>query len=392
MNRHGLFLILAASLTWPFSVHPGEMDHNHERAHDPAIETDHEHHDEERHNHEEAPGAVHLTPEQVAAAGIEVSPLAPRPVPEALEAPGEVRLNLYATSRVTPRITAQVVGRHARMGDRVEKDQPLVTLSSAEMAEAQGAFIIAAREWQRVKRLGLNVVSEQRHLEAQVTYQQAWSRLLAYGMTPSQVQALADEGDVSRADGSFRLLSPQSGTVIRDPFVLGQMVAPGDLLFEITDEATAWVEAHLDPARMERVAVGAPARVRANGRWIEGRVIQVHHALEETTRTLGIRIEVPNPGDHLHPGQFVTTRIHVGEGTPQLALPPEAVLRGADGDWQVFVEKAPGEFEPVEVELVKRLPGLAIIDGIPPGTPVVTRGAFFLQSELAKSGFEIHNH
>ena len=377
-----LILLLLLGATLPPAI--ATEDHAHEDAHAMDEEKDHDHENENR---------VHLSPEQRAAAGIEVAPLVPGPLPEEIEAPGEVRLNLYATSQVTPRIEAQVVARHARLGDQVRKNQPLVTLSSADMAEAQGALIIAARDWQRVKNLEPELVSEQTRLESRVAYQQAWAKLLAYGMQPEQIQILVKKGDVSRADGSFTLLSPQAGTVIRDHFVVGQMVEPGDLLFEITDESTIWVEAHVNPRLAHRIKVGAPARVQAGDSWIEGRVAQIHHSLDETTRTIAVRLEIPNRDDLLHPGQFVTARIAVGESDhPVLALPLEAVLRSPDGDWQVFVEKEAGEFEPVEVELVRQLPGIAVIEGLPPGTPVVTRGAFFVQSELAKSGFAVHNH
>ena len=370
------------------------VEEHHE--HDNKITTEtSDHGDEHRHgeNGHEEENPVHLDADQREAAGIRVEALQPKPVPEEIEAPGEVRLNLYATSQVTPRIQAQVVKRHARLGDQVKKKQPLVTLSSTVMAEAQGTLIIAAKEWQRVKRLGQELVSDQVILENRVAYQQAWSKLLAYGMTRDQIDQLTREGDVTHADGSFTLLSPQQGTVIRDEFVIGQMVQPGDLLFQITDESSIWVEAHVNPELMRKVKVGAPARILAGDQWIEGKVVQIHHALEETTRTMSMRLEVPNPGDHLHPGQFVTARIQVGRSEAQaLTLPLEAVLRSPDGDWQVFVEKTPGEFEPVEVELVRQLPGIAVIEGLQPGTRVVTRGAFFVQSELAKSGFAVHNH
>jgi cobalt-zinc-cadmium efflux system membrane fusion protein len=56
------------------------------------------------------------------------------------------------------------------------------------------------------------------------------------------------------------------------------------------------------------------------------------------------------------------------------------------------VEREPGEFEPIEVKIIRKLPELIVIDGLAPGTRVVTKGAFFIQSELAKSGFEVHNH
>ena len=396
MNRAQIITgLLAITLLATPMVRAGE-EHSHDHEETATTGADEhgnggEHgHDEEDHEEE---NLVRLDAQRQQAAGIEVEALEPRPVPEEIEAPGEVRLNLYATSQVTPRIEAQVVERHARLGDQVEKGQPLVTLSSADMAEAQGALIIAAREWQRVKKLGLQVVSEQRYLESRVAYQQAWSRLLAYGMTREQIDSLVKKGDVTRADGSFTLLSPQHGTVIRDEFVIGQMVQPGDLLFEITDESSIWVETYVNPGLMRKVKPGAPARILTGDRWIEGKVVQVHHALDETTRTMSVRLEIPNPGDHLHPGQFVTARIQVGEtGRKMLALPLEAVLRSPDGDWQVFVEKEPGEFQPVEVELVRQLPGIAFIEGLRPGTRVVTRGAFFVQSELAKSGFAVHNH
>jgi multidrug efflux pump subunit AcrA (membrane-fusion protein) len=107
---------------------------------------------------------------------------------------------------------------------------------------------------------------------------------------------------------------------------------------------------------------------------------------------MGVRIEIPNPDDRLHPGLFVETRIEGRSSERAPAVPNEAVLRSPDGDWQVFVEHEPGVFEPREVEVVRTTSGFTVISGIEAGIRVVTRGAFFLQSELSKSGFDIHNH
>jgi len=342
---------------------------------------------------DEEENRVHLTPEQLRIAGIVVETLVALPVAEEIEAPGEVQLNAYASSQITPRIEAQIVKRHARLGDRVTSGQPLVTLSSASMAEAQGTALVAAMEWHRAKKLGTQVVSEQQHVEARIAYQQAHAKLLAYGMTARQAQSLIDETDVSAVDGSFTLLSPQAGTVIRDDFIVGKMVEPGELLFELTDESRLWVEARVNPESISELVVGASARVFAGREWISGKVIQIHHALDETTRTLGVRLEIPNPQDLLHPGQFVSARIQTGESDRAvLTLPQNAILRSPDGDWLVFVEEEPGEFGPQEVEIVRQLPETAVIEGLAAGVRVVTRGAFFVQSELAKSGFEVHNH
>jgi RND family efflux transporter MFP subunit len=336
-------------------------------------------------------GSVAITQEQQQVAGIVVEPLIARQLAGEIAAPGEVKLNAYLTRKVTPRVTAQVMERHVRLGDHVTKGQPLITLSSVEMAEAQGTFQVAEREWQRVKSLGRDTVSARRYTEAQVAQQQARARVLAYGMTPSQVNALITDGQ-SKADGTFQLVAPRDGTVIRDDFIEGEFVEPGRELFEISDETRIWVEASLTPEEAIGIEQGAAARVRVRDVWLDGEVVQAHHILNETTRTLAVRIEVPNADERLHPRLFVDTRIAIGSLIDVTAVPEEAVLRSPDGDWVVFVESTPGQFQPVEVELRRTVRGLAVIEGVDPGARVVMQGAFFVQSELAKSGFEIHAH
>lgn len=395
IKKYGLFILSLAFLFANPLFAAVEEDHDHA---EDQVKTEHgeEHgHDDEHqdeHGHEEE-NRVHLNEEQRHSAGIVVEALTARPVPTEIEAPGEIRLNAYASNQVTPRIEAQIVQRHARLGEHVALGQPLVTLTSVAVAAAQGELLVASTEWQRVKKLGKKVVAERRYLEAQVAFQQAQAKLLAYGMTTKQIDQLISGNDISRADGQFTLLSPQEGTVIRDDFIVGQMVEPGVELFALTDESRLWVEARVDPEFAAQLRIGANAHVLVDDTQIDGKVIQVHHALDETTRTLAVRLEIQNPEDLLHPGQFVSARIQTGEsGETALTLPLDAVLRSPDGDWQVFVEVEPGEFEPKEVELLRQVPGNVVIDGLEPGTRVVTQGAFFVQSELAKSGFAVHNH
>ncbi len=341
----------------------------------------------------EPPPRVEITPEQRRTLGLTTESLTMHSIGESLHAPGEVRLNAYATAEVTPRISAQVVARQARLGDRVVAGQPLVTLSSVELAEAQGDLVVAELEWGRLDKIKDKFVSDKEYLQASVARQKARSRVLAFGMTQTQIAALL-ANPATRADGTFELLAPQAGTLIQDDFILGEQVQPGRVLFEITDESVRWIEAQLAPADAARVTVGDRARVAfgSDKVWLDGQVTQIHHRLDETTRTQEVRIEVPDPGHLLHPGVFVDAEVLVGSSAPVLAIPETAVLRSPDGDWQVFVAEGDDAFEPVEVGLVRTAGGLAVIEGLAPGTQVVTQGAFFLQSELAKGGFDPHNH
>ena len=366
----------------PAHTEPSGADHQyHEETED--------HEDHEDHGHAEGT-AVHLSPQQRETLNLEITALEPRTLGTRLRVPGEVRLNAYATALVTPRIDAQVLARHARLGDQVAAGQALVTLSSVALALAQGDLVVAELEWKRRAKLKDQFVSDTEYLAASVARQKALSSVLAFGMTPEQVESLIIASD--KADGTFELLAPGPGTVVRDDFVVGEFVEAGRVLFEITDESVRWVEARMPPDEAALVSVGDQARIAYRDAWFDGRVTQIHHLLDEATRTQAVRVEVPDPGHRLHPGVFVDVDILVGAGEPVLAVPEAAVLRGPDGDWQLFVVEDDDRFAPVEVHLLRTAGGLAVIDGVPAGTRVVTNGAFFLQSELAKGGFDPHNH
>jgi len=372
-------------------------DHGHEDGgHEEKGHDDHGGgHDEgsdDGHGHGEAASDAELSDAQRRMAGIETMTVKHQSLGDAITAPGEAMLNAYRTTKVTPRTPGQVMNRHARLGDHVKKGQPLITLSSVEMAEAQGALMEANVELRRVKQLGRKVVSEKRFVAAQIAYQQAYAKVSAYGMTKKQIKSLMKTDDAARATGEFRLLSFQDGTIISDDFVVGELIEPGHVLMTISDESLLWVEARLAPEDAERIALGSPARVQAGAHWLSGKVTQARHTLDETTRTLAVHIEVENRNDELHPGQFVTAVIEGNKKMQGIVVPLASVLRAADGDWQVFVEAAPGRFEPKEVEVLRTVGDQMLIDGLAEGSTIVSKGAFFVQSEIAKSGFSVHNH
>ncbi len=419
MKQHilypALLTLILASPTWASEEHGHGHDEkqNHdehsgheEKAHDEEHGDEHSEHKEEGHGDEHADehgghghddehgeeSGVELTPEQMATAGIVVTPLRQQTLHEVVNAPGEVTFDAYRASKITPRISAQIVARHARLSDHVKRGQLLVTLSSVAMAEAQGELLISNREWQRVKKLGRKVVSAKRYAEAQINRQQAEARVLAYGMSTPQVAALLSTDDPAQAIGRFDLYALQSGTVTSDDFILGELIEPGRVLFDISDESALWVEARLTPEDAHRIDKNAGATVRIGNISLRGKVVQIHHAIDEITRTQAVRVAIKNPGDRLHPGMFVDVSIDAERQGEALALPLDAVVRSADGDWQVFVEEKAGHFEAKEVTVLRSVGGQLVISGIAPGTRVVTEGTFFVQSELAKGGFEIHNH
>ena len=330
--------------------------------------------------------AIELSAEEQRTAGIVVGTVAPRTLNETLRIPGEVVINAYRSVLVTPRITAQVVARHAKLGDEVEVGQPLVALSSVEMAEAQGVLLVANREWQRVKALGRQAVSEQRYTEAHVARQQALAKVLAYGMTMAQAEALMQSGDASKATGTFDLLAPQAGTVLRDDFIVGELIEPGRVLVNISDESVMWVEAYMVLTASSHIDTGANVRVSADGiNWFQGKVIQLHHHLDEKVRTQGFRIEVPNMDDRLHAGQFVEVEVVTGTHAPELAVPSAALimLKGAP---TVFKIEDGHEFHAEAIEVGSTVGEWTVVrGGLVAGDEIAVAGVFHLKSLMLKS-------
>lgn len=342
-------------------------------------------------DHDEA-GIIEIDVASQKEAEIKTTILKFQSLPKYIYAPGEVIPNVNQSTKVTPRIAAQVVKRMVNVGDHVEINQPLVILSSVEMAKAQSDLLLAYHEWQRVEGLGKQALGAKRYQTGQINYRHAVAKLIAYGMSRSQVERFLKEKDSAEATGQFSLLAPQNGTIYDANITEGERVEPGHVLYHILDESSLWVDARLSNGNVQLIKNGALALIGKPNHWVQGKVIQIHHKLEETTRTQIVRISVPNKDDAFHPGQFVNCRIAIGDGKPVLVVPESAILRTADGDWAIYVEVKPNHFKQVEVKLIETVDKQAVIEGIKPGIRVVTENAFVVHSELLKVGFQTHNH
>lgn len=308
------------------------------------------------------------------------------------------------TSTLAPQLDVRVLARHVVPGQEVKKGEPLLTLGGAAVAQAQADYINAAAEWSRVKRMSEGAVSVSRRMQAQVDAELKRAILEAIKMTSTQIRALESTPE---AIGSYQLLAPIDGRVQQDIAMLGQVFTAGTSLMQLTDESHLWVEAQLTPTQAADIKIGSAALVQVGDKTLAGKIIGRSHELDSVTRTEQVLVSLPNPEHVLHAGQFVElyfanasansagkTADRAGGG---IVLPDAALTRGGDGDWQIFIQDEDG-FEAIEVEVVQRQRGLSLVRGPElekakeAQLKVVVSGAFFLASEQAKAGFDIHAH
>jgi cobalt-zinc-cadmium efflux system membrane fusion protein len=351
-----------------------------------ADEEGDEHGDE--HGDEEVAAPIRLDPAAMAAAGIRVARLNAAALSERLRAPGEVVDNAYGTTLITPRVAALVVKRHARLGDEIAPGAPLVTLSSVEVAQAQGALSIAEQDWQRVQALGREAVSGRRYTEAQVAVEQARAAAQAYGIAGSSA---------GKANGEFTLSAPHAGRITEDDFLVGERIEPGRTLFRLVDESIVWVDAKLPAENAQRIAVGSPAEVRLGAITLPGKVVQRAHRTAEGTRKALVRIEVVNDADRLHGGDYVEVYLDASDGAnvdpPMLSVPTAAIVQ-LRGEEVVFRQSPDGTLEPVAVSSGAVIGDRTVIlEGIAMGESVVVEGVYALKARILKSQLgEGHAH
>jgi len=317
--------------------------------------------------------------------GIAVAPARMDVLSQIDTVPAEVKADQYRVAEVAARVKSQVITRFAKLGDRVSRGQPLVTLSSTEMADAHGLLLLAAQEWRRMRSLGPEIVSQKRYEEAQVGLAGARARVEAFGMSEVDAGALSTTTGAQRANGRFTLYAPQVGTVLNDDFVLGQEVEPGKVLYQLADETGLWVEAHVSPDHAQNVSPETRVEILPadGGEPLSGTVLKMAPTVSEATRTRALRIGVDNSSGRLHIGDAVNVRLATAGTTPSLVVPEAAIvlLNGAAG---VFVLAGDTfAFRPLEIDAA--VGGRSrVVRGLSQGEQVAVSGAFALKSRMLK--------
>ena len=258
--------------------------------------------------------------------------------------------------------------------------------------EAEARRELAAQALARKRSLADERIVPQREVqEAEAELHTAEAGLAAAGATLESLGVSREEG----AGGRFALKAAIAGTVLERNVVRGQLVEPGRVLFKVGDLSRLWLMAHASERDALRVRVGSTARVAfpaLPGQSFQARVSLVGRQVDSSSRTIPVRLDVPNDGERLRPGMSATVWLPVGEEGSLLAV-PAAALQRLHESWCVFIPKGGGRFEARVVGRGRDLGGeVEILSGLAAGDTVVVEGAFLLKAEGEKAEAEGGHH
>jgi cobalt-zinc-cadmium efflux system membrane fusion protein len=308
---------------------------------------------------------------------------------------GEVRFDERRVGHVSSQVEGIVKQVHVALGDRVKNGQALVEIESVAVGEAQtasmeaqGILLLARRNFERASELRKeNISSEKEFLQAKQEFEAAQIR--AQGARGK----LTHLGTGGNTRGRLVLRAPMDGAVLVMHAVSGEVAKTDESLITVGDSTTLWVWADLyerDIAAVNRAQtaqrIAASVSVKAYpGEEFAGIVDLVSPAMDESSRTVKVRLEVKNTDGRLLAGMFAAVKLFLPGTDVVLAVPRDAVLED-EGRSFVFVHYQ-GEYyvrRPVAVGRAWAA-WVEIKKGLQPGQVVATEGAFLMKSDVLRS-------
>ncbi|NUM76584.1 efflux RND transporter periplasmic adaptor subunit [candidate division KSB1 bacterium] len=324
---------------------------------------------------------VTLNRQQLSHIRLETAPVEENATPIVMTLPGKVMLNERRRAEITARLAGRVEKISAFAGDRVAAGQALAEIFSQEFLAMQMEYLQAIERAQR-----FNIESSDQST-AKTILLSARRKLEVAGLREVDLRELETGKEPM---SHLHIRAPFTGAVLNAEVVQGQFVEFGAHLFEIADLSTLWILADIYEQDLPRVHKGMKAQVEVTPyprEMFPATLAEIFDVVDAQTRTVKARLEVQNPSGKLKPEMFASVHLTTELGGSTIKVPASAMLGETEKHF-VFVAVNDSTFEKREVRTGAETREIVeVLDGLATGERIVTRGGFFLKSELAKETF-----
>ena len=319
------------------------------------------------------PGTVVLPPDKVQKLGVRTEVAVREALVANVRASASVQVDETRQFAVAPRFEGWIETLHANQtGMTVRRGEPLMAIYSPELIAAQGEYAVADAAAKRLADSDPASAATMRQLR-----DAAQTRLRNWEVAGAQV---ARQGREAR----LVLSAPADAVVVDKPVVQGDRFTPGQTILRLADLSTVWVIAEVPTSASADLTIGSQASFETPslpGQRFEGEVSFLQPVVNLASRTVGVRIELPNPDGVLRPGLFGDVELQGRGGDPTVVVPRSSVIDSGTRQL-VLVETAPGRFAPREVRLGARAGDrVAVLSGVEAGEKVVVSANFLIDAE-----------
>jgi Cu(I)/Ag(I) efflux system membrane fusion protein len=313
---------------------------------------------------------ITIDPSKVGPLGLSTTTVEERDFTSVVRTVGVVALDETRTAHVHTKVKGFVEALLADfVGKKVKRGETLAAIYSQAVYAAQLEYIAL------MKQPGLEAL-DPKLLEA------ARRRLLLWDVPPAQIERLQKTLEPQR---TYVISAPRAGVLVGKQAALGNYVEPGTELFTLSDLSKLWVWIDVYEADVPNVTLGLDAKLTIEGHPapLNAKVGFVSPMIDESTRTLKVRLELPNPDGTLRPGAFANAELSIPLGRG-LAVPESAVIRTGARNIVFTVHRdanGAAHVTPHEVTLGPLVGGFFRVSGLAPGDAVATGAQFLIDSE-----------
>ena len=327
-------------------------------------------------------GHVSLSPTQRVMANVATVVAKKAVMNKEINAVGIVQYDQSRQAKVTSWIAGRIDQLHVNtVGSLVHKDKPVAELYSPDLLATQQEYLLAVKSRDQLKGSPIPSISQ----NGDGLVQSAKQRLMLFGVKEGQIAELEKAG---KPNIRIPIYTPLSGVVIEKMVQQGQYVNVGEVLFNVADLSTVWVEIEVYENEFPNIMIGQQVEIQSQsypGKPFTGRIAFIYPFLDPKTRTVKARVEMPNTGMKLKPDMFVKALIKVPLGTA-IVVPVTAVMDSGKRQ-TVWVETSPGMFEPRDVQVGQQTDDkIQILSGLKSGDKVAVSGAYLIDSESQLKG------
>jgi RND family efflux transporter MFP subunit len=322
-------------------------------------------------------GTITISPEKQVLAGVRTAIVERKPLVRDIRTTAQIVADETRIAHVHVKVAGYVDKVYVDfVGQLVKKGQPLFTLYSPDLVSTQEEYLIAKRGNATLGSAPFQEIAD----GSQSLLQSARERLKLWDISDDQIKELDATGKVSK---DLTFYSPITGFVTDRKVFPQTSVTPDTELYTVSDLSTVWADVDIYEYEVPFVHLGQRVTLTLSyspGKTYTGNISYVYPTVDPQTRTVKVRVQLPNPGFFLKPQMFADAQVRVDYGT-KILVPEEAVLDSGT-EQHVFVVHQGGVFEPRKVTVGPVVDNNAVIlSGLKPGETIVVSGNFLIDSE-----------
>jgi len=341
------------------------------------------------------PPSLDLTPSQLQS--IQIGKVGTYEFPVEKETVGSISFADDQSVQVFPTYQGTIIKTLVQLGDEVREDQPLYTITSPDLIQAESTLIGAAaqfdltnKELQRVT--GLPGVAQREREQAISDQETAEGALKAardavrvFGKTNAEIDQMVASRKI---DPALVVRSPITGRITAYNATPGWLVQPGNppAPLTVSNLKVKWMLADVVESDIALLNLGQPVEVKVMAypnRVFKGRISKIYPSVDPNTHRETVRSEIEDPNDELRDGMLANFTIHIKGPAWGIAVPADGVVREPDGTMTAWVTTDRRHFEQRVLKIgLRRDQWVQILSGLKRGELVVTEGAVFLSNML----------